>query len=830
MSNLTDFIKYELYPALFERIDIALPEHKFTRYRGGWRSPTYLNGSPHKRPDKTVVSSSAPSRILEQGGDNLSLIDYIKQRDNIEFIEAVKTLAEVVGLQVPDSPDWDPEAYKIAESRAQILEEANQYFIYCLNNDSGAEIVRDYLKNKRGYSPEEILEMELGYIPSQDKVYKYLQGKGFTESQIKDLNFNRIGSSYKLSIPYRSGGSLKGFNFRLIGEAPAGSLKYINSLSTGDKTEGFFNLSGLKGDKDLIIVEGELDSLSAKVRGIDNIVSLGANNINNKQIQTALKRGAKKFTICLDREPAKELDPDSKDNPVNTVNRIISVILVNNVNRIFIAELPESGDKTDPDSFIRDKGVAAVKDVISRAIPYYEFILYKKILPKYEFIKEERSLYPKEVDNLLEEIVETGLRILNPVDKGRYIKAFTDLPDIKELGISEDSLSDVIDKLSYKRDKDKQDRELRDLLIEAKGLQDKGEPDKALELLNKKVNEVKLQDKATEFNKLIVPTNEIEIKERIQNKPESLKSGYHIGGEDLLLPSGALSIFTAPTSHCKTAILLNLALNITDSYPDKKVYLFSYEEDRDSIIFRALNTFLNREISQNNRRSIESYFRTGSTQFIDRDERDYFIGAKDIFFRELIGSGQLNIIYSTYSSDLLIEAIRYLNKQDNVGAILIDYIQLLNLPQGKYKTYSRQEEIKQICLSLKDLSVETGLPLILGAQFNREVDNLLKIHPTNIGEAGDIERVANLIVGLWNNNFKPVGTQGEINEINEKLKQLGINPEERDVIYSKILKNRDGKVGDEGLFTFKSKIQKIEDFKETVDSLNNYMSLGTGGR
>ena len=53
MSSITDWIKYELYPNLFEVIDTALPEHNFKRYSGGWRSKTYLDGSPHKnRADK----------------------------------------------------------------------------------------------------------------------------------------------------------------------------------------------------------------------------------------------------------------------------------------------------------------------------------------------------------------------------------------------------------------------------------------------------------------------------------------------------------------------------------------------------------------------------------------------------------------------------------------------------------------------------------------------------------------------------------------------------------------------------------------------------------
>ena len=130
-------------------------------------------------------------------------------------------------------------------------------------------------------------------------------------------------------------------------------------------------------------------------------------------------------------------------------------------------------------------------------------------------------------------------------------------------------------------------------------------------------------------------------------------------------------------------------------------------------------------------------------------------------------------------------------------------MQLLNLPEGKYKTYSRQEELKQICISLKDIAVETGLPIILGAQFNRTVTNQLHLHATKIGEAGDIERIANLIIGFWNNNFKTIATEGEIKDIN--LKGC-FTP---DTIYTTVLKNRGGIVGKEELLSFNGNTGKI---------------------
>lgn len=801
MNNITDWIKDELYPNLFESIDRALPEFSFCRWSGGWRSNLKLDlTSPKtKRKDKTVVSKKAPGYILEQGGDVLSLVDYVIKRDGVEFIQAVKTLADVVGLQLPKG-EFNQESYQRYKDQATLLEDCNSYFIYCLENSTGADEVKAYLSS-RGYSDEDIKAMELGYIPSQDKLYKYLLSKGYSQSLVDEVvKLNKgIGFTHRLTIPYRSGGSVKGFKFRTIGDA---TPKYLNSTGL-DRLGGFFNLSGVKGDKDVVIVEGELDSLSASARGVENVVATGGSSIAPEQVRDAIKRGAKSFTLCLDRDPGKEVETYKK------INSAIEVILGEGVNRIYIARLPGSGDdKVDPDSLIKESGVDSFKQAIREALPYYEYKL-QETLNKYGKIEEERGLQPKDIDRLLDEVVETASQIPDATDRDRYKKLFTSLEAIQALGITEESLSITVDRLTSTRDKEAQAKEFKKLLSEATKLQDKGETDKALELLDSKVKEVKLKDKATEFSSLMIPIKENELKERLISKPESLNSGYTIGGEPLLLPSGAISIFTAPTSHGKTTFLINLALNIATASPDKETYLFSYEEDGDTVLMNTLNTYLEEEISQNNRRTIKSYFTTGSTEYIKSQSRDYFINKKNEFFRELIDTKRLNIHYTSYNSDTLIEAIRYLHKHAKPGAILIDYIQLLNLPEGKYKTYSRQEEIKEICIALKDVAVETGLPIILGAQFNREVVNQLRIHATKIGEAGDIERTANLIVGFWNNNFQQLATEGELKEIGS------ITP---DTLYTKILKNRGGRVGLEEILSFNGNTGKIKNSSSSGSS------------
>lgn len=801
-KEITDWIKYELYPTLFESIDTALPEHNFKRYSGGWRSKTYLDGSPHKdRADKTVVSKKAPGWILENGGETLSLVDYVIKRDGVEFIQAVKTLADVVGLQLPKG-EFNQESYQRYKDQATLLEDCNSYFIYCLENSTGADEVRAYLSS-RGYSDEDVKAMELGYIPDQNKLFKYLLSKGYSQSLIDEVvKLNKgIGSTHRLTIPYRSGGSVKGFKFRTVGDA---TPKYLNSTGL-DRLGGFFNLSGIKGDKDVVIVEGELDSLSATARGVENVVATGGSSIASDQVKDAIKRGAKSFTLCFDTEPGKE------EETAKRITSAIEVILGEGVNRVYIVTLPDlGGGKTDPDRLIKDSGVEAFREAMRGALPYYEYKL-QETLNKYGKIEEERGLQPKDIDRLLDEVVETASQIPDATDRDRYKKLFTSLEAIKGLGISEESLSITVDRLTSTRDKEAQAKEFKKLLSEATQLQDKGETDKALELLDSKVKEVKLKDKATEFSSLMLPIKEEELKQRQANKPESLNSGYTIGGEPLLLPSGAISIFTAPTSHGKTTFLINMALNVAQSNPDTETYLFSYEEDGDSILINTLNTYLDEDISSNNRRTLKSYFTTGSTEYIKNQSRDFFTATKDKFFRELIETRRLNIHYSSYNSDTIIEAIRYLHKHAKPGAIFIDYIQLLNLPEGKYKTYSRQEEIKEICIALKDVAVETGLPIILGAQFNREVVNQLRLHATKIGEAGDIERIANLIVGFWNNNFKPLATDGELNEINNK----GVAP---DTLYTTILKNRGGRVGLEEILSFNGNTGKIKNSSSSGSS------------
>lgn len=318
----------------------------------------------------------------------------------------------------------------------------------------------------------------------------------------------------------------------------------------------------------------------------------------------------------------------------------------------------------------------------------------------------------------------------------------------------------------------------------------------------------KITDKQVEYSKLLIPTTRDDLIDGLANKPPSIEAGYKISMsergkdfEEIPLPAGALSIFAALPLHGKSTILINILLNTASQYQDKKFHLFSYKEDAYSILINTLNIYIAETLSENNRKSIRNYYKDGNDSHFS--EPLAFHKGRKQFFKEFIDTGRINIHSVDYSSEDLIEAIRYLHNHNNIGGIFIDYIQLLRKAEGKF--YNRHEELYQICLDLKDLAIETGLPIILGAHFNGEVTNHLNLHSTKIGECEDIAWPANVIIGIWNNNFSPLGNNQELNKIDSDYLNT------RGTIYVKILKNRGGRIGLEGLLEYDGNTGKISE-------------------
>lgn len=305
------------------------------------------------------------------------------------------------------------------------------------------------------------------------------------------------------------------------------------------------------------------------------------------------------------------------------------------------------------------------------------------------------------------------------------------------------------------------------------------------------------------YQHLLNPSSEKNVFEEIKNISSGIRMGMKIGDIDLEFPGGAITIEAAPTSHGKTTLLINQGLGVLHYNPDKCIYFFSSEESMSAIMILFLNSYMGKEISKNNRRSIESFFREENCKHIKEEQRQLFLSYKETFFENLVDNGRLNIFYNEMAAEQLVQAIKFLRKRrDDIGAVFIDYMQLLEpLDIGRL---SRQEQLKHICLILKDCAVETGLPIIIAAQFNRQVTCEADLSPIYISEAGDIERIASLIIGFWNRNFLGFTREGN------RTKKGTIISEPRPEIYIEVLKGRKIGNGHNSVLSFQGNIGKID--------------------
>lgn len=775
MSFLTDWIKDELYPTLFENIDTALPEHNFRRYPGGWRSKTYLDGSPHKdRTDKTIVSKKAPGWILENGGESLSLVDYVMRRDKVGVSQAVKILGDVVGLQLPKDENFNQESYQRYKDQATLLEDCNSYFIYCLENSTGADEVKGYLSS-RGYSEEDIKAMELGYIPDQDKLFKYLLSKGYTQGLIDEVvNLNKgIGSTHRLSIPYRSGGSIKGFIVRTVVKAEP---KYL--LSTGLKRgEGFFNLTSLKGDKDLIVVEGYLDALISQAKGVENVVALGGAKLTQEQVRDAIRKGAKSFTLCLDTDEAGK----------KGIDQAIEVILGEGVNRVYIVTLPDlGGGKTDPDSLIKERGIEAFREALSSRLTFGAY-LGSRLLEEYlSKANESQEIDYKERDLLREKVIEirSKLSAQNRIDFNKTL-----VEPLSSHGFTEDLLSELEENYKTATEEAIRNKKVDELLKKVGQLPDKGEAVKELKDGLKDID-------ATTGKGLLPPLISFStLLDEIATLPPAYKTGYSSLDSFVGFTPGAITLIAGRPSHGKTTFMFNLLLEMSRLYKEESFYFFTYEEPLKNISIKLLNRLIDTDLSgyfreiknlstPTNYEFIKHYIKASRTDISQIEE-----GKRQL--QELIDSQRIRIVDRNYSVEELSSLIAYLNKRERIGALFIDYIQRMRTDA---KTQDMRTKIAHISDSVLQIAKESGLPIILGAQLNRATQDGKGGRPKleNLKEAGNLEEDANTVLSVYNESR-------EKDETSEGDSYKGVQNVDLEI---KALKNREGEVNQSALLTF----------------------------
>lgn len=389
----------------------------------------YLGLCPFHQ-EKTPSFTVDPERQLFycfgcQAGGNL--FGYVQKRENVNFVEAVKILAEQAGIPLPDQRGHvDEGRLHKRQQLFDLIEAAKDFFSYQLKNHPQGKYARQYLI-KRQLAEDTIASFAVGYAPAGWRnLSEHLIKAGYSpdliveaglavKSQDSEDIFDVFRERIILPILDQRKRTI-GFGGRLLYE---GQPKYLNSPQTilFDKSKTFYGLDKLNRYQQLpyiIIFEGYFDLISAWQGGIHNgLASLGtALSFDQSRM---LKRFTDRVVLCYDADQAGERATQRSMQLLRQVGL-----------KVDIAMMPPG---QDPDDFIRNHGGQAFLDqVIEPALPMYGYFMH--VLQKKHNLQsiEGKSAFVREYATLLAESD-------SPVEIDGYVRELAGLLDITENAI-----------------------------------------------------------------------------------------------------------------------------------------------------------------------------------------------------------------------------------------------------------------------------------------------------------------------------------------------------------------------------------------------------------
>ena len=339
------------------------------------------------------------------GGDVFS---FIMKKENIDFGEALRLLAQRVGVTIPSR--FEPDAGKDERARIyQINEAATQYFHNLLLNSPAGETARDYLTS-RGFSPKTMSDFQLGFsLNNWEALTKYLMERGYTGSELLEAGLLVTADDGKTHDRFRNKlmfpigdarGHVIGFGARVLDESLP---KYVNSPQTPvfDKSSNLYGINlatpSIRQHNLVVIVEGYMDVITAHQNGFTNVVASMGIAVTEKQV-SMLKRLTRNIILVLDADAAGE---EAMLRCIDYENKL-------DIEIKFVI-LPEG---KDPDDIIKENP-QTWQDFVSEALP----------VVVYTFTKDETLA----VDRLLPIIAE----IEDDLRRDRYITKLEELTGIR---------------------------------------------------------------------------------------------------------------------------------------------------------------------------------------------------------------------------------------------------------------------------------------------------------------------------------------------------------------------------------------------------------------
>ncbi len=304
------------------------------------------------------------------GGD---VITFVRRIENLDYMEAVRFLAQRAGMQVPENQVDDG----LAKLKSRILEinrETARFFYQTLVSPAGKPGL-DYLTG-RGLTMATIRHFGLGFSPpSRYGLVDYLRGKGYHDQDLIQANVavtSRSGRAIdrffeRVMYPIIDlRGNVIAFGGRTLGD---GKPKYLNTSDTPvfRKSDGLFAMNFAKntGQERLILAEGYMDVIALHQAGFTNAIATLGTSLTSEQARL-MARYTKEVVISYDSDAAGQKAAARAIPILRDAGLLVKVLSI-------------PGSK-DPDEFIRfygEQGPARFKQLLDRCGNDVEYRLQK---------------------------------------------------------------------------------------------------------------------------------------------------------------------------------------------------------------------------------------------------------------------------------------------------------------------------------------------------------------------------------------------------------------------------------------------------------------------
>jgi len=325
-------------------------------------------------------------------GASGDVFGFVQKVENITFPEAVRLVAQKVGVPLPKQTYSSPQEAHEARMRGALLdmhERACAFFEEQLRRPEGAR-AREYLAG-RGVSEEAIKTFRIGYAPDSGFLLRDRLKGEYDEETLKasglfswkEIESEKASSAQAATNPkaatlyskFRNRvmfplsteqGRIVAFTGRTLETNEKAGPKYLNSPETSiySKSRLLYNLDRAKDAirklDYVILVEGQMDCISVFMAGFHNVIASSGTAFTEAQVRLLAR-----FTHNI----IVNFDPDTAG--VAAAERSLSM-LVGEDFQIRVLTL-ESG--FDPDLFIRRKGKGEYEQALRGAKKYFDYLI-----------------------------------------------------------------------------------------------------------------------------------------------------------------------------------------------------------------------------------------------------------------------------------------------------------------------------------------------------------------------------------------------------------------------------------------------------------------------